>query len=76
MYVLVNKEQEKQKRARVRNLEKEIQETENGIQSIEEIFAKGEIYQNPEELLKTQAQYNLLKEKLDKLMEEWMELSE
>ena len=71
-----NKEQEKQKRARVRNLEKEIQETENGIQSIEEIFAKGEIYQNPEELLKTQAQYNLLKEKLDKLMEEWMELSE
>lgn len=71
-----NKEQEKQKRARVRNLEKEIQETEEDIQSIEEIFANGEIYQDQEKLLKTQEQYNLLKEKLDKLMEEWMELSE
>ena len=71
-----NKEQEKQKRARVRNLEKEIQETENSIQELEEIFAKGEIYQNQQKLLQTQEQYNLLKEKLDKLMEEWMELSE
>lgn len=71
-----NKEQEKQKRARVRNLEKEIQQTEEDIQSIEEIFAKGEIYQNQDKLLQTQEQYNLLKEKLDKLMEEWMELSE
>lgn len=71
-----NKEQEKQKRARVRNLEKEIQETETSIQDIEEIFAKGEIYQDQQKLLQTQEQYNLLKEKLDKLMEEWMELSE
>lgn len=71
-----NKEQEKQKRARVRNLEKEIQETENSVQELEEIFAKGEIYQNQQKLLQTQEQYNLLKEKLDKLMEEWMELSE
>ncbi len=71
-----NKEQEKQKRARVRNLEKEIQETETSIQELEEIFAKGEIYQDQQKLLQTQEQYNLLKEKLDKLMEEWMELSE
>ena len=71
-----NKEQEKQKRARVRNLEKEIQEIETSIQELEEIFAKGEIYQNQQKLLQTQEQYNLLKEKLDKLMEEWMELSE
>lgn len=71
-----NKEQEKQKRARVRNLEKEIQETETSIQELEEIFVKGEIYQNQQKLLQTQEQYNLLKEKLDKLMEEWMELSE
>jgi len=71
-----SREQEKQKRARIRNIEKEIQEAEESIQKIEEIFAKGEIYQDQEKLLKTQEQYNLLKEKLDKLMEEWMELSE
>lgn len=71
-----NKEQEKQKRLKVRSLEKEIQQTEENIQAIEEVFADGKIYQSQEELIKTQEQYNLLKEKLDKLMEEWMELSE
>ncbi len=70
------KEQEKQKRLKVRSLEKEIQQTEENIQAVEEVFADGKIYQNQEELIKTQEQYNLLKEKLDKLMEEWMELSE
>ena len=39
-------------------------------------LTKGDIYQDQEKLLKTQNEYNFNKEKLDKLMEEWMELSE
>lgn len=71
-----NKELQKKQKARVRELEKEIQQTEEIIQNLEELFAKGDIYQDQEKLLKTQNEYNFNKEKLDKLMEEWMELSE
>ena len=70
-----NKEQEKQKRTRVRLLEKEIQETEEKISALENVFAGGEIYSDQQKLLKTQEEYNQLKDKLDELMEEWMELS-
>ncbi len=71
-----NKELQKKQKARVRGLEKEIQQTEETIKNLEELFAKGDIYQDQEKLLKTQNEYNFNKEKLDKLMEEWMELSE
>lgn len=71
-----NRDIEKQKRARIRELEKDMQKIEQRIKELEDIFASGEIYSDQQKLLKTQNEYNNIKEQLDKLMEEWMELSE
>lgn len=71
-----NRENEKQKRARIRLLEKDMQTIEQRIKELEEVFANGEIYSDQQKLLKTQNEYNTIKEQLDILMEEWMELSE
>ncbi|MBR6766125.1 MAG: ABC-F family ATP-binding cassette domain-containing protein, partial [Clostridia bacterium] len=71
-----SRDNDKKKRARVRELEKEIELLENRIQELEELFAGGEIYSQQQKLLETQNEYNNIKEKLDKTMEEWMELSE
>jgi ATP-binding cassette subfamily F protein 3 len=71
-----SRDNDKKKRARVRELEREIELLENRIQELEELFAGGEIYSQQQKLLETQNEYNNIKEKLDKTMEEWMELSE
>ncbi len=71
-----SRDNDKKKRARIRELEKEIQLLEEKIKEIEELFAGGEIYSDQQKMLKTQNEYNTIKEKLDKTMEEWMELSE
>jgi ATP-binding cassette subfamily F protein 3 len=71
-----SRDNDKKKRARIRELEKEIQLFEEKIKEIEELFAGGEIYSDQQKMLKTQNEYNTIKEKLDKTMEEWMELSE
>ena len=61
---------------RIRELEKEIETLELKQAEYEELFTKPEIYSDTEKMLKIQAEYNEIKEKLDNTMEEWMELSQ
>lgn len=69
------RENDKKVRAKIRELEKEIETLELKQAEYEELFAKPEIYSDTEKMLKIQNEYTEIKEKLDKTMEEWMELS-
>lgn len=71
-----SRENDKKKRAKIRELEKEIELLESKQSEFEELFTKPEIYSDTEKMLKIQAEYNETKELLDKTMEEWMELSQ
>ena len=70
-----DREEEKRKKSRVRELEKEIAALEAQKTALEALFASAGIYEEPQKLLKTQKEYREAEEKLDKAMEEWMELN-
>ncbi len=71
-----SRENDKKKRARIRELEKEIEALELKQAEYEELFTKPEIYSDTEKMLKIQAEYKEIKDRLDNTMEEWMELSQ
>ena len=71
-----SRESDKKKRARLRELEKEIALLEERVQVLEDEFSRPEIYSDPKLMLEKQEEYNQAKEKLDLLMEEWMVESE
>ncbi len=56
-------------------MEKEIAALEAQKTALEALFASAGIYEEPQKLLKTQKEYREAEEKLDKAMEEWMELN-
>lgn len=71
-----SRENDKKKRARIRELEKNIEDLELRQAEIEELFTSPGIYSDTEKMLELQNEYNGVKEALDKTMEEWMELSQ
>ncbi|AEF16721.1 ABC transporter relted protein [Thermoanaerobacterium xylanolyticum LX-11] len=70
---LKQKEAKKQREYMVR-IENEIIETEEAIKELEEKMCNPDIYKTGE-IVDTQSKYNMLKEKLEKLYEEWEILS-
>ena len=70
-----DREEEKRRRSRARELEKEIALLETRRTELEALFASAEIYEQPQRLLEAQKEYRAAEEKLDKAMEEWMELN-
>ncbi|MEG6566808.1 ABC-F type ribosomal protection protein [Thermoanaerobacterium saccharolyticum] len=70
---LKQKEAKKQ-REYIANIESEIIETEDAIKDLEEKMCNPDIYKTGE-IVNTQSKYNELKEKLEKLYEEWESLS-
>ncbi|MGJ7045726.1 ABC-F family ATP-binding cassette domain-containing protein [Thermoanaerobacterium thermosulfurigenes] len=70
---LKQKEAKKQREYMVR-IENEIIETEDAIKELEEKMCNPDIYKTGE-IVDTQSKYNMLKEKLEKLYEEWEILS-
>ncbi len=75
------KEREKQKqksaqRKKVKNLEKEIEETENKIMEFESELCKEEVYSDHEKSLEINSEMEKLKKKLEKIYDEWMLLNE
>ncbi|MDI3309917.1 MAG: ABC-F type ribosomal protection protein [Thermoanaerobacterium sp.] len=70
---LKQKEAKKQ-REYMANIENEIIETEDAIKELEEKMCNPDIYKTGE-IVDTQSKYNMLKEKLEKLYEEWESLS-
>ena len=74
-----SREEEKRIRAekeKLKNLEKQIADTETSAAEMEERLAKPDIWQNPEEAQKLTKAYNDLKTEIDRLYEIWTEMAE
>ena len=70
------READKAARARRDRLEKDIEELEGIAAGLEELFSGSEIYGDTALLLEKQHQYREVKERLDGLYEQWMELQQ
>jgi len=71
----LGKEEEKKKRARIREIEKSMENKEAQKKELEELFSGAEIYTDNKKLLEAQTKYEAVKQELDSLLEEWMELN-
>ena len=71
-----SRENDKKKRAKIRELEGQIERLETRQAEIEEAFTDPSVYSDTQKMLELQNEYNSLKENLDNTMEEWMELSQ
>ncbi len=67
------RELDKKQRAYIRALEAEIEASEQRKAQLEEAFADPSVYLDAEKLKKMQPEYEQIKEKIEKLTEEWME---
>ena len=67
---------EKERKARLLALEKEIADTEKAAEEMEARLADPETYRDPEEGARLTREYNGMKEKIDRLYEEWAEAEE
>ncbi len=69
------REDDKRKRARIKELEKLISDADTKKEEYEKLFASAKLYSDPEKMRRMQDEYNALCAKADEYMEEWMELS-
>ncbi|MBS4535224.1 ABC-F family ATP-binding cassette domain-containing protein [Clostridium sp. D2Q-14] len=63
-----------QKNRQISNIEKEISSLEKELTILENLMCKEEIYSDPNKSLETNQKTNLVKDKLEKLYNEWEEL--
>lgn len=59
----------------IENMEEEIHILEKKAEDMEKIMSGTALYKNPDDAVKIQSEYKALKDKLDRLFEEWMSLS-
>ena len=71
----LKKEREKIKMEQLHSLEDDIHKSEKEIRELEQKMAKPDLYKNVEEMLGVQKKYSDLKEELDNLYSQWMDLS-
>lgn len=68
------RELEKKNRVKIQKLEKEIEQTEQGIEELDVLLCKEEVYSNPEKAKEVSQEKTNLENKLSSLYEEWEEL--
>ena len=68
------KEKEKKNRYKIQQLEKDIQETEEGIEKLDELLCQENIYSNPERAKDVSLEKSTLENKLAQLYEDWENL--
>ena len=71
----LERQKTKEERERLKSLEEEIHRLAQEIEALEYEMADPKLYEDKEEMFKVQQQYEKLKDEVDKLYTEWMELA-